>query len=89
MNAPDGWPRGDWLRKGNGDNRPLIETPGHAFKSDERELLVGMMGLFAAYGWTAYAHFDHGLTVLIGEGKLMDIWDTDEAPFRENTKGLA
>lgn len=77
------------LRKAHGDGRALIETPGHVFKSGERDLLIGLMGLVAAYGWTAYVYFDHGLTVLLWEGELMDLWDADAARFEEIPKGLA
>jgi hypothetical protein len=77
------------LRKSHGDERTLIETPGHLFTSSERDLLIGMMGLVTAYGWTAYISFDHELTVLLWEGEQMDLWDTDATRFKEITKGLA
>lgn len=71
------------LRIAAGDERALIETPGHLYDSGERDLLIGMMGLVAAYGWTAYVYFDHGLTLLLCEGEYVDVWDTNGTRFQK------
>jgi len=39
------------LRKGHGENRTLINTPGHVLVKDEREELVGFLFLMMAFGW--------------------------------------
>jgi hypothetical protein len=70
------------IRKASGEDRWLIETPGHVFESRERDLLIGMMSLVAAYGWTGYVYFDHGLTLLLWEGELMDVWDRKAGRFQ-------
>jgi hypothetical protein len=70
------------VRKACGERLPLIETPGHVFSASERDLLLGLLALVTAYGWTAYLYFDHGLTLLSWEGELLDLWDTDRTRYK-------
>ena len=65
------------IRQYHGDDGWLIKTPGHVFGSDERDLLIEMMGLVVEYGWTAYVYFNHRLTLMLWEGELMDVWSPD------------
>jgi hypothetical protein len=64
-------------------SRILLESPGHVFGMGERDLLIGMMGLVAAYGWTAYVYFDERLTLLLWEGEIMDAWCPDSWSHQE------
>ena len=79
------------IRKAHGEDRWLIETPGHLFGRTERNLLAGMVSLIKYYGWTAYIYFDSGTTLLVWEGELLDLWAYDEDSFKvvvEILKGL-
>jgi hypothetical protein len=70
------------VRKACGEDRLLIETPGHEFIAEERDLLIGLLAVITSYGWTAYVYFDHGLTLLSWEGEIMDFWDSDHTRFQ-------
>jgi hypothetical protein len=65
------------IRRSCGEQLPLVQTPGHVFTAAERDLLIGLLTLVTAYGWTAYLYFDHGLTLLSWEGDLLDLWATE------------
>jgi hypothetical protein len=66
------------LRTLHGDNRPMIESPGHVFETAERDLLIGMFSLAMHYGYSAYLYFDNGATFLCWQGELLDLWCSDE-----------
>jgi hypothetical protein len=79
--SPDEMAIVERVRQSCGDTLPLIETPGHVFAAEERELLIGLLALVTAYGWTAYVYFDHGLTLLSWEGEVLDLWATDRVRY--------
>lgn len=76
------------IRRASGEDRWLIEAPGHLFTSDEKDLLAGLLGLITAYGWTAYVYFDHGVALLSWEGDLLDLFATDQERFESMRQWL-
>jgi hypothetical protein len=42
------------LRCGHGERRSLIDAPGHLFRAEERNELVGWVFLMMGFGWDAY-----------------------------------
>jgi hypothetical protein len=72
----------DACRRAHGENRRLIESPGHLFQQAEFNLLAGMLALIKADGWVAYAYFDNGTTALIWKGDFLDLWAYEEASFQ-------
>jgi hypothetical protein len=67
------------LRRSHGDRRPLIDAPGHLFKSEERAEAIAHIYLAVLFGWTAYLYLSsRATTVLFWEGDLVDVWAGDE-----------
>lgn len=86
--APDEMAVVSHVRQAFGEHRPLIETSGHVFAAVERDLLIGLLALVTAYGWTAYLYFDHGITLLSWEGELLDLYSTDSTRYKTVCKLL-
>jgi|SRR5579864_326579 len=42
------------IREHHGEQRPMIEAPGHLFEQQERGLARGMMRLAMLFGWTVF-----------------------------------
>jgi hypothetical protein len=66
------------LRIACGDHYRLIDSPGHVFSFEERDLLTGMFSLAAFYHWSAYLYFDHQATLYCWEGDLLDLWVSEK-----------
>ena len=85
----DWFPHGDAMtivegvRAQHGDQRSLIESPGHLLVPGEQGLLLGIFSLAMFYGFTAYLYFSHGTTILEWEGEMLDLWTSDEQRFTE------
>ncbi|WP_035611946.1 hypothetical protein [Haloferula sp. BvORR071] len=62
------------IRAEQGEQRWLIEAPGHLFVRDQADELIRMFGLAMEFGWTAYLYFETELTYLAWEGELLDEW---------------
>lgn len=68
------------LRRGSGEQRSLIDAPGHWFEPTEQTDAIGYCYLAVIFGWSAYLYLTSGaLTVLFWEGDLIDVWSSDEA----------
>ena len=67
------------VRAAHGEHRRLIDAPGHLFSHGEGDLLIGLFTLAAAYHWSAYLYFDHGVTLHNWEGDLLDLWVSEPA----------
>ena len=80
--APDEMAVVAHVRQACGEQRPLIETPGHVFTATERDLLIGLLALVTFYGWTAYLYFDNGVTLLSWEGELLDLYCSDSGRYK-------
>jgi hypothetical protein len=42
------------LRKSHGEDRRLIDAPGHVFASTERDEIIGWVSLMMCFGWDSY-----------------------------------
>ena len=67
------------VRAAHGEHRLMIDAPGHLFSGEESDLLIGLFALAAAYHWSAYLYFDHGVTLHQWEGDLLDLWVSEPA----------
>jgi hypothetical protein len=69
----------DSIRRGYGEQRWLIDAPGHLFGPAEQADAVGHCYLALMLGWSAYLYLASGtVTVLFWEGDLVDVWSADE-----------
>ena len=70
----------DSLRRGHGEERWLIDAPGHLFDPTEQTIAIGFSYLAVIFGWSAYLYLPSGaVTILLWEGDLIDVWSSDEA----------
>ena len=70
------------LRSAHGQPGRLIDSPGHLFAANERDLLAGMMSLGICYGWSAYLYLDSGITFLNWEGDILDLFYLENQPIQ-------
>jgi len=69
----------DSIRRGSGEQRWLIDAPGHLFERSEQLNAIGLCYLAVIFGWSAYLYLASGaVTVFFWEGDLIDIWSSDE-----------
>jgi len=67
------------LCRGCGEQRWLIDAPGHLFGPSEQSEAIGYCYLAVIFGWSAYLYLASGaVTVLFWEGDLTDVWSSDE-----------
>jgi hypothetical protein len=68
------------LRRGHGEQRWLIDAPGHLFIPTEQADAIGHSYLAVAFGWSVYLYLSSGAaTVFFWEGDLIDFWSSDES----------
>jgi hypothetical protein len=68
------------LRRGHGENRWLIDAPGHLFAPTEEAEAIGHCYLALTFGWSAYLYLASGAaTVHFWEGDLIDFWSPDQS----------
>lgn len=69
------------IRSSYGENRMLIEAPGHLIEPDEAEIGISLFALSASFAWTTYLYSPPDRTTLLNwEGELFDFWtDRQEA----------
>ena len=67
------------IRSSHGEDRMLIDAPGHVLPSGEKEIGISLFGLSTLLGWSSYLYSsrDHS-TLLNWEGEIFDFW-TDSA----------
>jgi hypothetical protein len=76
------------LRRGHGDERPLIEAPGHLFEPIESPEAIGYSYLSVIFAWSAYLYLaSGGATICFWEGDLIDFW-SPEADLVKKVAGL-
>jgi len=64
------------LRRGHGEQRRLIDAPGHLFEATEKDEAIGHCYLAVIFHWTAYLYLASGaVTLLFWEGDLIDVWN--------------
>lgn len=68
------------LRRAHGNQRLLIDAPGHLFGKAEKDEAIAHCYLSAMFGWRAYLYLPSGaVTLQIWKGDLLDVWTADEA----------
>jgi hypothetical protein len=83
---PDEMALVDSLRRGSGEQRRLIDAPGHLFDATEQAAGIGYCYLAVIFGWSAYLYLASGAaTILFWEGDLIDVWSPDES-LRHTTR---
>ncbi len=77
------------LRSGYGDNRPLIEAPGHLFDQSEKEDAVGFLRLVFTYGRDAYLIPSNSTTmVFVSHDEYVDVFVGDKQRLKDIEDGL-
>ena len=72
------------LRTLHGDSRPLIDSPGHAITTTEREIGIALFGLSVSYKWCACLYLPRGVAALYNwEGEIFDFWTSDEDSLKK------
>jgi hypothetical protein len=71
------------VRAAHGETAPLIDTPGHVFRAEEFDLMLGLVSLSMFYGWSSYLYIEGGPSFFWWEGDLLDVFAPDEAGLEE------
>jgi len=67
------------LRRSNGEERCLIDAPGHLFASKEAAEAIGHCYLAIFFDWSAYLYLTSGAaTFFFWEGDLIDFWCSEK-----------
>jgi hypothetical protein len=67
------------LRRSHGEQRQLIDAPGHLFSATEAAEAIGHCYLAAAFDWSVYLYLASGAgTVYFWEGDLIDLFGFDK-----------
>lgn len=63
------------IRSGCGEDRMLINAPGHIVHPGEKEIGIALFSLSASFGWSSYLYSpqDHS-TLFNWEGEIFDFW---------------
>jgi len=68
------------LRRSHGEQRWLIDAPGHLFSPSEAAEAIGHCYLAASYDWSFYVYLASGAaTIYFWEGDLIDYFGVDAA----------
>ena len=74
----------DSLRREHGEQRNLIDAPGHALLREESELAIAIYGSAGNFQWNSYLYLPNDLATLYNwEGDLYDFWTKDLERLRE------
>jgi hypothetical protein len=72
------------IRSGGGEERDLIEAPGHLIAPAGLDAGVILFSLSVAFGWTAYLYsLPDRTTIYNWEGELLDFWTDSAERFSE------
>ena len=72
------------IRSGRGEERPIIEAPGHILPPGDSETGVALFGLSVAFGWSAYLYSSMDRSSLYNwEGEILDFWTESKLAFNE------
>ena len=74
----------DGIRSSHGEDRTLIDAPGHSLGPNEAEIGISLFSLSASYGWSSYlyASLNHS-TLYNWEGDIFDFWTDSEEMLQE------
>ncbi len=72
------------IRSTHGDNRMLIDAPGHTLTWGQREIGISLFSLTASFAWTSYLYSAQNRSTLFNwEGEIFDFWTDDEEAIGE------
>ena len=72
------------IRSSSGEDRMLIDAPGHVLPHAEMEIGVTLFGLSTSFGWSSYLYSQrHRSTLFNWEGDILDFWTDSEDRFSE------
>ena len=61
------------------ETRPLIESAGHRFATNEQEDAVNLFAMATEFGWSSYLYLPDDVATLYNwEGDLFDFWSRDK-----------
>ncbi len=67
------------LRSSCGEDRMLIDSPGHTLAPSEKEIGISLFALSTSFAWSSYVYSPHHCSTLYNwEGEIFDFW-TDSA----------
>ena len=72
------------IRSSRGEDRMLIDAPGHILPSGEKEIGISLFSLSASFAWSSYLYSarDHS-TLFSWEGEIFDFWTDSEQVVTE------
>ena len=72
------------IRSSRGEDRILIDAPGHILPAPEEEIGVSLFGLLTSFGWSSYLYSATSDTTLLNwEGEIFDFWTNFQQDFDE------
>jgi hypothetical protein len=72
------------IRSSRGEDRMLIDVPGHILPSREKEIGVSLFSLSASFAWSSYLYSPRGHSTLFNwEGEIFDFWTDSEQAVSE------
>ncbi|TDU81066.1 hypothetical protein EI77_00368 [Prosthecobacter fusiformis] len=72
------------IRGSRGEDRWLIDAPGHRLTSEEVELGISLFSLSASFAWSSYVYSpSHCSTLYNWEGDIFDFWTDSVEVFAE------
>ncbi|WP_018970408.1 hypothetical protein [Rubritalea marina] len=67
------------IRSSRGEDRMLIDSPGHTLMPSEKEIGISLFALSASFAWSSYVYSSlYRSTLYNWEGEIFDFW-TDSA----------
>lgn len=86
--GPKAWALLDGFRSEAGEERTVIATPGHLFKSGDREAFRGLLTHLTDFPWTFYIYAAPSRTI-VRVGGSIGIWSLKKGPRNELGRHLA
>lgn len=72
------------IRSSCGEDRILIDSPGHILSSAENEIGIALFGLSVSFSWNSYLYSPQGNSTLFNwEGEVFDFWTDSEQSVSE------
>ena len=72
------------IRSSRGEDRLVIDAPGHIFSSAEKEIGISLFSLSASFDWSSYLYSPRNHSTLFNwEGEIFDFWSDSELAVSE------
>ena len=72
------------IRSSRGEDRMLIDAPGHILPSGEKEIGVSLFSLSTSFAWSSYLYSPRNHSTLFNwEGEIFDFWSDSEQAVSE------